>query len=116
MEQEIKIITVENNPARDIPGHTLCTGKEIAGELLGIDAYSLKLGKFEEGGVADEHTHAVSEHVFYILTGALSVMADGKVYTAQAGEALYIPSGIPHAAENAFAGTTSYVALTIPPA
>jgi len=115
MEKEVKVIKVSENPEMEIPGHTVCTGREIAGELIGIEAYALKYGVFGEGGVSNEHTHAEAEHVFYILSGALTIFADGKEYTAQSGEALHIPSGIPHASANAFDGTTTYIALTIPP-
>ena len=115
MEKEVKIIDVAANPATDVPGHTFCFGKEVAGELLGIDAYALKYGEFGAGGVSSVHTHEVAEHVFYILEGALSIIVNGKKYTAQQGEALYVPCGIPHGSENAFDGTTKYIALTIPP-
>jgi len=115
MVKEVKVINVTANPAMDVAGHTNCFGKEIAGEMLGIDQYALKYGEFGKGGVSEEHTHPVAEHVFYILEGALTIFADGKEYTANAGEALYIPGGIPHASANAFDGTTKYLALTTPP-
>lgn len=115
MAADIKLIKVEENPAMDVPGHTLCTGQEIAGELLGIKTYSLKKGTFELGGTAEEHTHKIAEHVFYVLTGALTVFANGHAWTAEAGEALHIPPGIPHSAENSYQGTTTYIALTMPP-
>jgi len=115
MSKEVKVIDVASNPAMDVPGHTECFGKEIAGEMLGIKKYAFKYGEFGKGGVSCEHTHDVAEHVFFILEGALTIFAGGKEYTAKAGEALYIPCGIPHASENAFEGTTKYVALTTPP-
>lgn len=115
MGKSVKVIDVQSNPASDIPGHTICFGKEIAGEMLGIDKYAFKYGEFGKGGVSSEHTHDVAEHVFYILEGALTIIAGGMKYTAKAGEALYVPCGIPHASENAYDGTTKYVALTTPP-
>ena len=116
MDKEVRVIKVNENPEVDVPGHTNCIGREIAGELLGIDTYTLKYGEFGKGGVSSEHTHAMAEHVFYILSGALTIFADGKEYTAQSGEALYVPSTIPHSSKNAFDGPTTYIALTIPPA
>ncbi len=114
MISEIKVIKVEENPEVETPGHTVCTGREIAGELLGIDQYALKIGYFGKGGVAVEHKHP-GEHVFYILEGALSVIADGKTYTAHKGEGLFVPPDIPHSAKNDFDGQTTYIALTITP-
>lgn len=115
MKKEVTVIDVQANPKTDVPGHTVCFGKEIAGEMLGIDAYALKYGEFGEGGISSEHTHDVAEHVFYILHGALTIIVNGKKYTAKTGEALYVPCGIPHSSENPFAGITKYIALTTPP-
>lgn len=115
MERSVKVIDVQANPSSDVPGHTVCFGKEIAGELLGIDKYAFKYGEFGKGGVSSEHTHDIAEHVFYILEGALSIFADGNTFTAKAGEALYVHCGIPHSSANAFDGTTKYIALTTPP-
>lgn len=113
---EIKVIKVKENPELDVPGHTNCSGKEIAGDLLGIEAYSLKKGFFGKGGTSTEHVHPKAEHVFYILSGALTIIANKKEYTAYKGEAIHVPAGVPHASINAFDGTTTYIALTIPPA
>lgn len=112
---EVRVITVEDNPEMDVPGHTHCTGKEIAGDLIGINKYALKKGYFGKGGTSVEHTHEEAEHVFYILKGELTIYADGKEYVAKAGEALHIPPRIPHASENTFNGSTTYIALTLPP-
>ena len=113
---EVRIIKVQENPESDVPGHTNCIGKEIAGESLGIRDYALKWGTFGKGGTSTEHVHPESEHVFYILSGAMTIFASGSEFTAKAGEALHIPAGVPHASANAFDGDTVYVALTIPPA
>jgi quercetin dioxygenase-like cupin family protein len=115
MESLVKVIDVQANPSADGPGHTVCFGKEIAGELLGIKDYAFKYGEFGKGGVSSEHTHDVAEHVFYILEGALSIFVDGNTYTAKAGEAIYVPCKVPHSSANADEGTTKYIALTIPP-
>ena len=115
MDKEVKVINVAENPAMDVPGHTMCFGKEIAGEMLGIDTYAFKYGEFGKGGISSEHTHDVAEHVFYILEGALSIIVKGEKFTANAGEGLYVPCGVPHSSKNAFEGITKYIALTIPP-
>ncbi len=52
---------------------------------------------------------------FIFLEGALTIIVGDEKYTATQGEALYVPCGIPHGSENAFDGTTKYIALTIPP-
>lgn len=115
MEKEIKVIHVSENPVEPVPGHVGCTAQEIAGDLLGIKSCVFKFGVYDPGGTADEHVHAQSEHIFYILTGAMTVFANGKSYTAKAGEGMHVPAGIPHSAINAAKGYTTYVAVTLPP-
>lgn len=112
---EVRVIKVEDNPDMDVPGHTRCTGKEIAGDMIGIESYALKKGYFGKGGISEEHTHEESEHVFYILSGELTIYANDNEYVAKAGEALHIPPRIPHASANTFDGPTTYIALTLPP-
>ena len=115
MQNEVKVVKVADNPATDVPGHTLCIAKEVAGTMLGISAYSLKYGELGKGGTAIVHAHEEAEHVFYILNGVLTIIVDGKEYSAKDGEALFVPKKVPHAARNDFDGTTTYIALTIPP-
>jgi quercetin dioxygenase-like cupin family protein len=115
MEKEIKVIKVGENPAVPVPDHVGCTAQEIAGDLLGIRSCVVKFGVYEPEGTADEHFHAESEHVFYILSGALTIFADGKAYTAKAGEGMYVPPAIPHSAVNGAKGFTTYIAVTLPP-
>lgn len=115
MEKEIKVIKVSENPAVEVTEHEGCTAQEIAGELLGIKSCVVKFGVYEPGGTADEHIHEKSEHVFYILSGALTLFADGKAYTAKAGEGMYVPEGISHSGINNTKGYTTYIAVTLPP-
>ena len=116
MEKVIKIIKVSENPVVPVPGHKGCTSQEIAGDLLGIKSCVVKFGVYEPEGTADEHVHDNSEHIFYILTGAMTVFVNGKAYTANAGEGMHVPAGVPHSAINGAKGYTTYVAVTLPPA
>ena len=115
MEKEIKVIKVSENPAVPVPDHKGCTAQEIAGDCLGSNPVLLKFGVYEPEGTADEHVHDQSEHFFYILTGAMTILVHGKAYTAHAGEGMHVPAGIPHSAINGAKGYTTYVAVTIPP-
>lgn len=115
MDKEIKVIKVSENPAVEVPDHVGCTAQEIAGDLLGIKTCVVKFGVYEPEGTADEHFHEKSEHVFYILSGALTIFAGGKAYTARAGEGMYVPEGISHSAVNGSKGFTTYIAVTLPP-
>ena len=71
---------------------------------------------YEPGGKSIVHSHLHSEHVLYILEGQLTVV-DGarREATAMAGEALYVPAGEVHMAENRGTVKTRYIAVTAPP-
>jgi len=52
-----------------------------------------------KGAIVPRHSHE-NEQITYILEGALRfTMGDGRVITVAAGEALVIPSDMPHQAE-----------------
>ena len=45
---------------------------------------------------SDYHKHENLEQVYYILSGKGEALFDGKRYPVEAGDAVYLPSGIPH--------------------
>ena len=84
-----------------------------------VRCFAMAKGAFGGTGRSQEkpgHAHARSEHVLYILEGQLTVI-DGaqNEATAFAEQALYVPAGEVHMAENRGAGRTRYIAVTAPP-
>ena len=45
---------------------------------------------------SDHHKHENQEQVYYILSGTGEVLFDGQRYPVEAGDAVYLPSGIHH--------------------
>lgn len=45
---------------------------------------------------SDHHKHENLEQAYYILSGAGEVLYDGKRYPVEAGDAVYLPSGVHH--------------------
>ena len=112
----MRVIDPAKNPSTPTPDHTGVTSQEIAGTMVGARSCEVKLGVYEPGGRSIVHSHAVSEHVLYILEGQLTVMDGAKnEATAFAGQALYIPAGEVHMAENRGGTRTRYIACTAPP-
>lgn len=65
------------------------------------------------GVVAPMHTHPGDE-VAYVLQGTFEYrLADGAPVTLRAGQALFIPAGTPHSAENVGEGTASELATYV---
>jgi quercetin dioxygenase-like cupin family protein len=67
--------------------------------LIGPDdeAHNFFLRRFTmgEGGAMPLHTNRV-EHEQYVLSGAARVRIGEKVHEVRAGDALFIPAGVPH--------------------
>ena len=45
---------------------------------------------------SDHHRHESLEQVYYVLSGAGEVLYDGSRYAVEAGDAIYLPSGVHH--------------------
>ena len=104
------------NPVTPTPDHTGVTSQEIAGVIVGAKSCEVKLGVYEPGGRSIVHSHPISEHVLYILVGQLTVVDGARnEVTAFAGEAVYIPAGEVHMAENRGKEPNRYIAVTAPP-
>ena len=68
---------------------------------------------FAPGASAPRHSHP-GEETAYVLTGALEYRLDGRPpVTVRAGEALFIPAGVIHAARNAGEGDASELATYV---
>lgn len=58
---------------------------------------------FAPGASFPRHSHP-GEEIIYVLSGTLEYEVDGKPVTLRAGEVLFVPNGVVHAARNV--GTT----------
>jgi mannose-6-phosphate isomerase-like protein (cupin superfamily) len=63
-------------------------------------AYAVTENWTGPGGGPPPHVHANEDEMFYVIEGKLGLMLDGKTFTADAGEAVYLPKGLPHAFKN----------------
>jgi len=57
------------------------------------------LVSFAPGASFPRHTHP-GEEIIYVTQGTIEYEVDGKLVTVKAGEALFIPYGVVHAARN----------------
>ena len=65
------------------------------------------------GVVASNHSHP-GEEIIYVIEGALEYQVEGKPpVTLKAGEVLFIPSGVNHAAKNVGSGNAAELATYI---
>lgn len=112
----MKIINPANNPITVLPLHVGATSQEIAGRLLGAQSCTVAFARIEPGGGSEIDVHVKSEQVFFVLQGVLTLRDDQKNdYAAEAGQALYVAPGEPHAAMNLGQEETVCIVVTAPP-
>jgi len=58
--------------------------------------FSLVENVMRPGTEPPYHVHELEDETFYVLEGQLGVMVDGEVYEVRAGEAIFLPRGVPH--------------------
>lgn len=70
----------------------------IARRMLNSRSATVARIALKKGAIVPRHSH-VNEQFTLILGGALKFTLDDGELTVRAGEVLFIPSGVPHAAE-----------------
>ncbi|GAB3409903.1 hypothetical protein GCM10027515_29470 [Schumannella luteola] len=84
------------------------------GVPVGVDWYfpdtnrlgpSVQLWRFEPGASEGEHRHDDStdrdlDELYLVISGRLEVDIDGVGHDLGAGDAAYVPAGVPHSAHN----------------
>lgn len=74
------------------------TGTEmqvLLGPSDGASNFVMRRFVMEPGGGMPLHTNVV-EHEQYVLRGGATVVIGGRVFEVTAGDAVYIPAGVPH--------------------
>ena len=85
--------------ADEVPGQEVEAGEGTVKQVLigPDDAPNFALRRFtmEPGGGMPRHTNGV-EHEQYVLRGRATVTIGDDQVTVEAGDAVYIPAGVPH--------------------
>jgi quercetin dioxygenase-like cupin family protein len=85
----------------EAPAFRILQGKGTAtllvNEETGARAASLSVLEFQAGAGVPEHTHE-SVEMLYVEEGGAEMTVQGQVLPVRAGDAVYIPAGIPHSA------------------
>ncbi len=63
---------------------------------MGANHLEVILGEMGAKGTADQHVHARSEQVIYLLEGTLTVISKGIQETLGPGEIGFFPAGLSH--------------------
>jgi len=79
---------------RDVAPVAPCPGVERCTTVWGQDLMLL-YNTFQAGSEFPEHAHP-QEQITYVLSGHLTVTAEGKAYALTAGQCLLFPADVPH--------------------
>jgi putative monooxygenase len=86
----------------EAPTFRIAQGKGTAILLLneetGARAASLGVLELQAGAGVPEHVHEDSVEMLYVEEGGAEMTVQGQVLPVRAGDAVYIPAGIPHSA------------------
>ncbi len=83
----------DSRPAIDVLGdrYTLLFSSEETG-----GSYALLEFEIQKGRGSPPHIHSREDESFYVLSGAVDFMLDGKTVHAKAGDVVFGPRGISH--------------------
>jgi quercetin dioxygenase-like cupin family protein len=73
----------------------------LVGPAEGAPNFVLRKFTLEPQGLIPLHRHPSVEHEQYVLAGRIRITLGGEVRLVQAGDAVFIPAGVPHRYENA---------------
>lgn len=100
------------------PGHPGAYSKLLVGPegaAAESDQIDFRVSLYPPHGAVSEHVHENAAHIYYIIDGeALMQLGDEEVLVTP-GQAVFIPAGVVHAAQNAGTGNLQFVVLAIPP-
>ncbi len=101
---------------RDIEARIVDAGKGTTIQVLISSEegphFAMRRFEMQPGGYMPNHTNTV-EHEQYVLGGQAHISIGGKEYDVQAGDAVFIPAGVPHWYKNN--GTEPFVFLCLIP-
>jgi len=70
---------------------------QMAGTADNNGAFDFLISTIRRGTEPPPHVHSREDEFFYIFSGEMRVYVDGEVFTARAGECMFLPRLKPHA-------------------
>jgi len=76
---------------------------------------SLAEATLHPGKATEEHYHATSEEIYYVLRGTARMRIEGETRNVEAGDGIAIPPGKCHKLWNTGSGDLVFLCLCVPP-
>ncbi len=78
-------------------------------------AFALNVSTLEPGEGPPMHVHRNEDETYYVLEGCLEIDVDGRHERLEAGDAVFLPRGVPHALRNPGPDHSTVLMLVHPP-
>ena len=113
MKEKIRVAQIGTSV---LPQHDKCFYREIYGPRSGCDACVVAHNYMFADGGAEMHVHEKSEHIFYVIKGALKYN-NGKdePIIVNAGESVVAHPGEPHEVTGTGNEDVEYMVFSVPP-
>ncbi len=79
-----------------------------------LERMSLAEARLPEGGATEEHYHATSEEIYYILEGSGKMRVGGKTFPVRAGDGIALRPGVRHKIWNLGKGEMVFLCICSP--
>ena len=76
------------------------SGESFKGISFNQDAFTMQWTLMANGYVPFEHIHFNQDEIFYVKTGELKIIIDGKESIVGQGQSITVPRGVKHTAYN----------------
>lgn len=98
------------------PGHVRGFSKYLVSpQYHGSRHVDFRLSRYPQHGRVDAHRHAVSEQVYYVISGNARLLHGDDDVVLGPGQGAFIPPGLVHAVENTGDEDLVFVVVTTPP-
>jgi quercetin dioxygenase-like cupin family protein len=110
----LMLVTGSGSPLPAQPRPVGTTRTDLQRHDLSISGWETlqALVSFEPGASFPRHSHP-GEEIIYVTQGTIEYEVAGKPVTVKAGEVLFIPDGVVHAARNAGSGPAAELATYV---
>ena len=86
-----------SEPTKEHPWIDIAPGIRRRTITYGTSMYQM-MAKLDAGSLMPEHKHP-QEQIIYILSGRMTVFANGGAHQLGPGDSYYLPSNVPHGVE-----------------
>ncbi len=111
-----RVFRAEMVPWTEPPGHFSGFSKYLVGPDTDRSQYfDFRVSSYQPKGYVAPHSHAVAEHVYYVLRGKGLMELDGEQHLVEPNVTIFVPPGVQHAMTNTGFEDLVFIVVTSPP-